>query len=279
MTYNKEITVIIPHRNSLSFLPKLFSTIPKDERLEIILVDNSPKPISKDDIGIDREYTLIFSSPERGAGGARNEGVKNAKGKWLVFADADDFFTENAFDSFFSHIDSSHDVIYFGMNGVYVDTGEYSDRGDQYTNMVKQYLSGQLEEEYLRYFFASPCSKMVKQSLVTEHNILFDEVKANNDDYFALMVGYYAKSIGADDKVVYTATVSRGSISNKRDAGSIQSRYGVLLRINSFLKKHNLNQYQRSVANCLLQALRVSPRLFFHFIFQAIKNKQNLFIG
>ena len=42
----------------------------------------------------------ILLKENRTAGGARNEGIKIAKGKWVIFADADDYFEPNAFSSF-----------------------------------------------------------------------------------------------------------------------------------------------------------------------------------
>ena len=96
MIYTKDFSIIIPHRDSVQYLPKLFSSIPDSDGIEIIIVDNSPEPISKDSIGVDREFQLLYSSPSRGAGGARNVGVENAHGKWLLFLDADDYFAEGA---------------------------------------------------------------------------------------------------------------------------------------------------------------------------------------
>jgi glycosyltransferase involved in cell wall biosynthesis len=140
MNYKYNFSVIIPHRDSVISLDLLFASIPNDELIEIILIDNSLKCITRADIGINRRYTLLYSDPSRGAGGARNVGIENAHGKWLVFADADDFFTPNAFKSFFSKLDSDADLIYTGMGGKYIDTGETSNRGDGYTRLVKQYM-------------------------------------------------------------------------------------------------------------------------------------------
>ena len=39
--------------------------------------------------------------------------MKEAVGKWLLFADADDFFLPGAFDVFDSHQDSSSEIVYF----------------------------------------------------------------------------------------------------------------------------------------------------------------------
>lgn len=272
-------SVIIPHRNSIHFLPKLFSSIPVDERIEIILVDNSPKKVTKEEIGIEREYKLLWSAPERGAGGARNVGIEAAQGKWYVFADADDYFSDTAFETFFSKADSDAEIIYTCMGGIYSDTGEPSNRGDQFTSKVRGFLSGELSEMDLRTGFASPCCKMVSAELVKRHSIRYDEVVAHNDNYFSLLSGYYAKKIEAIDTITYIATVSRGSLTRRRDYPVIHSRFFVTLKKNKFLKEHNMPERQGSVMVYLYKSLRFGPLVFFKMIFEAIKWRQNIFVG
>ena len=94
--YSTLFSLIIPQRNALTTLPRLFNSVPEREDVEIILVDNSPEPITKEQVGIDRNYQLLWSSPTRFAGGARNEGIDHAKGEWLIFSDADDYFALGA---------------------------------------------------------------------------------------------------------------------------------------------------------------------------------------
>lgn len=273
------ISVIIPQRNSIGTLKRLFDSIPDTPRVEIIIVDNSPTPVTKEDVNIDRQYDLYWADPSRFAGGARNVGLEHAHGKWLVFADADDYYTENAFDTFFSLVDDEADVIYFGMTGVYDDTGEFSPRGDYYTNRVRDYLSGRIDENTIRFNFGTPCSKMVRSCMVKENELKYDEVIASNDSYFALLVGYYAKTIKAVDVIVYVATVSRGSLTHRKDYKVLHSRYLVKLRINAFLKSKKLPQYQFPVMDYFSSSFKASPSRLIQLLFEAIKYRQNLFIG
>src|SRR5690554_3964278 len=107
INHKYDFTIIIPHRDSLHFLPKLFSTLPKSDKIQILLIDNSDVSIKKEDIETDTEFELLYSSPERGAGGARNEGIEHAKGKWFIFVDADDYFTNDAFGTFYDYFNSN----------------------------------------------------------------------------------------------------------------------------------------------------------------------------
>ena len=274
-----DFTVIIPHRDSIGTLQRLFDSIPVSDKIEVILIDNSSTPVTHEDIGIKRNYTLLYSEPSRGAGGARNVGIENAHGKWLLFADADDFFTEDAFETFYSQFHSDAELIYFCIDGIYLDTGEHSDRGDGYTQLVRDFLSGKISEMDIRLSFPSPYAKMVRHELVKRHQIRYDEVPVNNDDYFSLLSGYYAQKIGAVNKIVYIVTVSKGSLTKRRDFNAIQSSFLVILRHNQFLRQHHLSQYQKSVMLSFYYVRHFGIKKIFEFIKLLIKFKQNPLIG
>lgn len=272
-------SIIIPHKDSLDTIPRLLNSIPQRSDLEVILVDNSNTPITRDQILTDRDYTLYWSEPSRFAGGARNVGLEHAQGKWLVFADADDFFTPGAFDVFDSHAADDSDLIYFKSESVYDDTLEPSDRHLLFNSYVEGYLQGKRDELGTRLAYVVPWGKMIKTDLVRQHDIKFDEVLAANDMYFSTLVGYYSNKFKVDEGVVYVITTRRASLANRRDLPVIKSRYLVSLRINSFLKTHGLGKRQGSVMLFFYQARKYGIKELLWFFKMAVKYKQNLFIG
>ena len=276
---NLSISVIIPHCNSIGLLPQLLNSIPDNPQVEIILVDNSPEPISKDIVGVNKDYHLLYSSPERGAGGARNEGLKAASGKWLLFADADDFFSPVAFEFYLSKTEDDADIIHTCPEGMYLDTGEIASRGEVYSQMVKGFLKGEVNEKELRFGFSVPWCKMIRRELVESHNIRFDEIIAGNDIYFSLVCGYYARKIEAFDIVTYVVTVSRGTLTKRRDYRAIKARLFSKLHCNQFLRKNGCSRYQHSIMFAFVEARRYGIRQFLEFLRMVIKFRQNPFIG
>lgn len=279
---NVDFSVIIPHRDSLHLLPKLFSSIPDSDKIEVILVDNSPIPITLQqirNIGGERNISLLFSSPERGAGGARNVGMENAHGKWLIFADADDYFAENAFDCFYRHFNSKAEIVYFCAIGKYIDTGEYSSRGEAYTNLVRGYLNGKCSENDIKFGHKVPWGKMIKRNLVNLHCLMFDEIRAGNDAFFSITSAYFAQKIEAVDFVTYIVTVSKGSLTMKRNYEVIKSRLYSTLHCNQFLKQHGHSAMQHSIMYALYASRNYGFKAFFEFCRMIIKFRQNPFIG
>lgn len=278
--YTKDFSIIVPcWRGAIKFLPKLFDSIPPREGIEIIVVDNSKEPVSRDEIESDREIVLLHSAPERHAGGSRNDGIEAANGKWLLFADADDYYTPDAFDIYYSMFDSDAEIIYTGMRGVYEDTGEPSDRGDKYVQMVHGYCTGDMDESVLRTSFGSPCCKMVSHDLVDRKQIRYDEIRASNDVYFSLVSGFYAKKIGAVDKITYVATVNHGSLTQRRDFDVLYARLFARLKCNKFLKENSQSNHQKSVMVYLFEARHFTIRRQIALWKMVLKFKQNPFVG
>lgn len=257
----------------------LFDSIPKRDGIEIIVVDNSKEPVSREEIKSDRDIIFFHSAPERHAGGSRNVGMDAAHGKWLLFADADDFYTDDAFDVYYSMLNTEAEIVYTGMGGIYEDTGEPSNRGDRYAKAVHDYLSGNLSEMNLRLHFSSPCCKMVSHELVNRHHLRYDEVVASNDMFFSLLSGYYAKTITAVDKVTYIATVNRGSLTRRRDYSVSLSRFIVALRYNKFLREHELSDYQSSIMLRYKEVCSHGVKAICKATYLICKYRQNPFIG
>lgn len=276
---NIDFSIIIPQRKSLDSLPRLFKSIPVSDKIEVLLIDNSPEPISGKDVQTIHPFQLLHSNPHSFAGGARNIGLDNAHGKWLIFADADDFFTPQAFDIFYSHFADEEDLIYFKSDSVYDDTLEPSDRNSLFNAYIDDYVLGKIGEMEVRLSYLVPWGKMIKRELVVQYNIRFDEVLAANDVYFSTLVGYYSKKIAIDTHEVYVITTRKGSLANRWDLPVIESRYHVALRRNLFLKKHGLKQNQGSVMFFIYKSISFGPSVFFSFLFAALRYHQNIFIG
>ncbi len=280
MIYPKDFSVIVPvWRGAIKFLPKLFDSIPNKEGIEIIVVDNSKDPVSREEIMSDREIVFLHSAHDRHAGGSRNDGIAAAKGKWLLFADADDYYTSDAFDVYYSKIDSDAEIIYTGMGGIYEDTGEPSNRGDRYAKLVHDYCEGKVDEMALRTGFPSPCCKMVSHESVDREGLLYDEIRASNDIFFSLTAGLNAKKIAAVDAITYIATVNHGSLTQHRDFEVIRARLYARLKYNQLLRSKGLGNRQASIMSFLFEARRYKIKQQVELWKMVVNFKQNPFIG
>ena len=90
-----KITIIIPVYNSESYLEECLDSVIKQDysNLEIILVNDGSTDKS---IEICIKYSqidsriVVINSINKGVSSARNIGLKNANGKYVIFVDSDD---------------------------------------------------------------------------------------------------------------------------------------------------------------------------------------------
>lgn len=277
---NIVFSVIIPFRGDVSLLKRLVLSIPDKEGVEVIIVDNNEIGISQDTFPDRNNITVYYSEFTKGAGNARNIGISYAKGKWLLFADADDFYHKGAFDVLYSFENSDADIIYFAVDSCYSDTLEPAYRGEPYSCLVGKYSENDDESQcLLRYRFTSPWAKMIRGSLIAENSILFEDIKAGNDIFFSIESGFYAKKVIACSKIVYCITYLEGSITTIKDIEYLKSGYLATIRTNKFLKTHGLHKYQHPIIFRILKARKYGWKNVFDFIKIAAQNRVSIFIG
>ncbi|GAP73202.1 glycosyl transferase [Candidatus Symbiothrix dinenymphae] len=114
-------SIIIPHKNIPKLLERCLASIPQRDDIQVIVVDDN----SDADIVETWRATSLPKYPHvefvfaknkngrKGAGYARNIGLEHAKGKWIVFADADDFFMPCVDEAMTQYADDEHDVVFF----------------------------------------------------------------------------------------------------------------------------------------------------------------------
>ena len=207
---------IIPHKNCPDLLNRCLDSIPERDDVQIIVVDDNSDVDKKPSINRkDVVLVLLDAEHSKGAGRARNVGLKHAKGKWLLFADADDYYTDFLsviLDKYKS--DEVTDVVYLNAC-VFDENGKTklfsSDK------LINDYIKGKKGAEMeLRYSLWTPWSRMVKKYIVDNNKLLYDELPAGNDKMFCLYCSYYSKIISVESNVVYKYfRPAKGSITDK----------------------------------------------------------------
>ena len=109
-TMHPTFSIIIPHKEIPDLLMRCLQSIPVSEDIQVIVVDDNSADA---DTYLERYPELsrpylefIRTTKGGGAGYARNVGLEHAKGKWLLFADADDFYVDDMYSIICSYVDS-----------------------------------------------------------------------------------------------------------------------------------------------------------------------------
>lgn len=238
-------TIIVPHYNTPLLLGRLINSIPKRDDLELIIVDDHSDSRLVDFEhfpGANREnVTIVRNQDNHGAGFCRNTAIPMAKGKWVLFADSDDFFNDG-FDDFLSrYVGSTVDVIYFSANSVDSETYEPSNRADHIHEYMKKYSRDRVVGGLtLRYMFTETVCKMVKRELLHNNAISFDVTSIHEDVKFACSVGHYAKEILVVNEELYCITSRNDSVSRTMSRKVYLDELLVFAKWNKFLTDNHL---------------------------------------
>ncbi|MBE6330737.1 MAG: glycosyltransferase family 2 protein [Bacteroidales bacterium] len=241
-----EYSIIIPHKNIPKLLQRCLDSIPLRDDLEVIVVDDNSNPSIVDFEhfpGMERpDTTVFFDKSGKGAGRARNIGLEHAKGKWLLFADADDYFNYCIRDILSEYKKDESDIIFFSASSVDCETYNNVDRADYIVAFINRYLSNpEAGEKYLRYDHGAPWGKIIKKSLIDQHKIRFQETRQHEDTKFSYSVGFYADKIKVDKRAMYCLTYRPSSMTFTISEEKMLDRVRVLCERYVFLKSHNIS--------------------------------------
>lgn len=243
-----KVGVVIPHFNSVNAVIKLLDSIYNDNKafnlIETVVVDDK----STDDMHLLEEkiddmenVKLIFnSSYKKGAGVCRNIGLKNIQSKWLIFADADDYFEENLINKILKFIDSKADIIYFRCISRMIGTSVIANRHHYLNSPLENYIKKPYSknESLLKYNWLEPWGRMIRTSIVKGNKIRFDEIHVSNDVMFSMKLAAHTKNIETSPEILYCVTKSSGSLTTTKNKENYEIRSYVMIDRYLYLKNN-----------------------------------------
>ena len=268
-------SIIIPHYNIPDLLMRCLKSIPVLEDIQVIVVDdNSPNA----DTYLERYPELsrpyiefIRTTKGGGAGYARNVGLDHAKGKWLLFADADDFYVEKMYDVIIPHSDSEADIVYYKPTSVYSEDIYQQSNKSNYLNSYIDLYKKTGNDEYIRCRWCPPWSKMINREFIMNNCFRFDEIQYANDYYFSIISGIKAKSIVVVEETLYIYVDRKDSLTANfcSKQGELAVRSDVSFRVEKLFKQNkiHINQH-RPFIWYLKRMLKTDRALFFYYFWK-----------
>lgn len=287
---------VIPHHNTPELLQRLVNSIPQREDIEVIVVDdnsdNDKKAnVSRQDVKtifIDKEHT-------KGAGHARNVGMDAATGKWLLFADADDFYKPKFLDVLDEYKDAPIDILFFNVDSVNSDTLQpINSRSKLIRGLIQNFDGSSEKAQELLFLCYTPWRKMQRLSFVRKYGLRFEEIPKGNDVFFTYLTGYFVKEWKVDRREIYTVTYSSDSMSYnsnrfksyKNSLLSLRkrSKFFVFIGHAEWNSKSVRGKYEHSVTLYLMRIFKYQPimgiKAIFYYLthFLDIEKKSNYYI-
>ena len=180
------VSVIIPNYNEAKFISKCLDSVLNQtyKDIEIIIIDDG-----SDDGSIDiikyyvekNENIQAFYNHRQNAAIARNLGIKNAKGKYLFFLDADDYVYPESIEKMVKAAEENDvDFVLGNMKEM--------DEEDNVTKELNLFTESKIAGDYRQFLglIPAPSNKLYFSRVIKENELCFGNVRIGQDLNFFL---------------------------------------------------------------------------------------------
>lgn len=219
------ISVIVPVYNKEPYIEYCIESVlgQRYSNWELILVDDeSPDncPEICDRYALKDCRIQCIHQKNKGHSESRNEGLRRSHGEYVMFLDADDYlydagvlqdmmaFTEkNRLDICISEIATLH-----SDENLIPSTFSYLDL--PYDKMNGLEVLCQMIQK--KHYHATMCSRLIKRSLIVEHNLFFKKMICDDEEWTPQLF-YYADKIGFVKRNGYVIRKLETSVTGRKD--------------------------------------------------------------
>ncbi|MGL5821893.1 MAG: glycosyltransferase [Sarcina sp.] len=264
------LSVIVPVYNVEGYLDKCIESLIYDSNdIEILLVNDGSTDNS---LSICEKYAKEFSNikvinkKNGGLSSARNAGMKEAVGKYLMFIDSDDYIVQNSMSKILKTIQNKNIDVF--MSGYY----EVCDGLEDHLVDFKINNSKDIDEIKKDIIHSEECiwtawKFIVKREYLDENKIIFKESYLHEDIDYTTRLLLTMKTFEYMDFFWYSYRVSRaGSIMNVRKIKSTVHIAEIVIDLKEYIEKGN---FDKNLSDELLEKLSIT---FFESIRYALNS-------
>lgn len=244
------VSVVIPIYNQEKCLKRAIESVIAQtyKRWELILIDDGSTDRSEEICNqyVEQFDTIrLYKKKNGGASSARNRGIEEAKGKYILFLDGDDYIEKETINSLVKRIEEEQsDVVLFAMQ---IDRFIGERIRSTYLNMEKDLelspreLCSNFVELYRKDYLCSSCTKLFKRGIIENNNIRFCESLTMYEDFcFVLEYLEHSTKISIDKRIYYHYMMDETVITiNKRNSKTLLENLDTVAhRIYDFIFKN-----------------------------------------
>ena len=253
------LSVIVPVFRVEKYLDKcVMSLLHQDmnaDEYEIILVDDGSDdtcPQKCDEYAAQHKQIVAIHQPNKGLSGARNTGIKAARGKYFCFVDSDDFVEPNTYSSLVRQAQNEQlDALVFRLQLIF---NKKKQPIDTFTGDVQSACTG---EEFINRHLNVRCFSvvyMIRRELLMENNLFFKEGIFYEDAEWLPRFLYAAKRVMTSNTMVYNYVQYANSITHP----TTQERWKRLIADNMIVLRQNTALLQTVSNPIWLHAMNAS---------------------
>lgn len=216
----KNLSIIVPVYNIESYIGKCLESINNEllEDCEVIIVDDGSNDNSYSIIEQyikDKKDYILIRQKNAGLSGARNTGIKNAQGKYLLFVDGDDCIEKGAIESVRKIINKNTPDIIVNRHIEFdmVTEEKYPSADINWPDEVIEPLTFYDDFVNKKKNWISAWNCIVARAFIEKYDIYFADGLLHEDELWVPMIFSKAKSLQINQSFVHLYRVNReGSI-------------------------------------------------------------------
>jgi glycosyltransferase involved in cell wall biosynthesis len=248
---NFKISIIIPAFNVELYIERCIESLINQTYcyIEIIIINDGSNDNTYsvlENIRSKHSDIKIIHQINQGQGSARNRGLEEATGEFIMFVDADDVLDFQCCEKSAAYMQATNaDFACFGVKFSRED-GEIERilKFPKYTLIVNNFIKNYLQRGNI---LNVVWNKIYKKKFLDLSNIRFDNNRVNEDALFTLKLVCNTKSIGMIPYVLYDHRSDNiNSYSNKIEIGHLLSTANVIEKQELYLKNMRLLKNFRS---------------------------------
>lgn len=209
-----KISVIIPVYNVEEYIEKCLNSVMNQsfKDYEVIVVDDGTRDQSIEKI---KDYPVkIIHQKNAGLSAARNRGVREASGDYLLFLDSDDYLEKDLFKRFSQSLKNDPDLVRFQIQEVYSDHTiiPYQEKGFMNCSGVDAF------SKICNYHFVENAwCYFIKRQYYTKNHFQFKEGTIHEDYGLIPLIIMKAKVVNSIDYIGYNYVQRDNSIMSNVD--------------------------------------------------------------
>ena len=265
-----KVSVIVPVYNSEKYLQNCLDTILNQslKEIEVICVDDGSIDQSRQILERNAkkdDRIRIVSKGHSNAGEARNEGMKIARGEFLSFLDADDYFDLKMLEKAYiaANSDSEIDIVIYGANEDDIARKRIRriDGCMRIYNCPKHnpFQPEEMSDFLFNSFQNCVWNKLFRKDFIDKEKICFQSVQRTNDMLFACRALTAARKLYViDEELAYyrIGQTSNLQSTNYLDPDSFWLAYTTTYRELKRTLGSGFDKYEKSFLNCVLSGIK-----------------------
>ena len=214
------LSIVVPVYNVREYLNRCVDSLLKEdpnESYEIVLVDDGSSDSSEkicDEISSEHDYVKVIHKTNGGLSSARNVGIENAQGEYVMFVDSDDYLIKGSLKQLIDAIEEYRSDVIVGQSLIVCDDKEPKFEG---ARLAKKGLyssddySKLLKKSRKNYYPCAPYH-ICRRSLLTENDLFFKSGILHEDELWTPKVLIKAETIFYSEILFYCHYMRTGSI-------------------------------------------------------------------